>query len=247
MPRRHLNVFTFETMEPRRLLAATTWRIDAGSSDGHVEATGKAWRADDRFTAGIGADGSAAIAGTTEDDLFASHRSGNFAYSLPIRNGRYRVKFLFADPTYSQAGQRTFDVFAERKLILDDFDIAAVTGAANTAVIKTKVVTVSDGRLNLWFQNVKDQAIVSAIEVTRQQPSVAWVDSTPAPLPRFEALGESYNDDLYVFGGFRTDDIRTTARAHRFDSATAQWQEIAPVPVPLTHAAVASDGPSIYL
>src|SRR5688572_6585244 len=96
MPRRHLNVFTFETMEPRRLLAATTWRIDAGSIDGHVEATGKTWRADDRFTAGIGADGSAAIAGTTEDDLFASHRSGNFAYSLPIRNGRYRVKFLFA-------------------------------------------------------------------------------------------------------------------------------------------------------
>ena len=247
---RPFNVFTFEAMEPRRLLAATTWRIDAGSGDGHVEATGKTWRADDRFTAGVNANGNGAIAGTTEDDLFASHRTGNFSYSMPIRNGTYRVKFLFADPTYSQPGQRTFDVFAERRLILDDFDVAAVAGDANTAVIKTKVVTVTDGRLNLWFQNGSGEAMVSAIEVTRQAPSVAtipWVDSTNAPLPRFEALGESYNDDLYVFGGFRTEDIRTTARAHRFDSATAQWQEIAPVPVALTHAAITSDGPNFYL
>ena len=138
-------------------------------------------------------------------------------------------------------------MFAERKLILDDFDIAAVAGAANTAVIKTKVVTVSDGRLNLWFQNEKDQAIVSAIEVTRQVPTVPWVDSTNAPLPRFEALGGTYADDLYVFGGFRTEDIKTTARAHRFDSATAQWQELAPVPVPLTHAGITSDGRYMYL
>src|SRR5688572_13621789 len=145
MPRRHLNVFTFEAMEPRRLLAATTWRIDAGG-DGHVEATGKTWRADDRFTAGVAINAARnAIAATGEDDLFDSHRVGNFSYSMPIRNGQYRVKFLFSDPTHSQAGQRAFDVFAERKLILDDFDIAAVTGAANTAVIKTKVVTVSDG------------------------------------------------------------------------------------------------------
>jgi N-acetylneuraminic acid mutarotase len=76
---------------------------------------------------------------------------------------------------------------------------------------------------------------------------VPWTESTGAPLPRFEALGEVYNDDLYVFGGFQTGDIKTTARAHRFDSASGAWQEIAAVPVPLTHAGVTTDGPSIYL
>ena len=246
MSRRHLNVFTFETMEPRQFLAATTWRIDAGG-DGHVEASGKSWRADDRFTAGVTANGGDAVADTAEDALFNSHRLGNFAYSIPIRSGTYRVKFLFSDPTYARPGQRIFDVFAERKLILDDFDIAAAAGDSNVAITKSKNVTVRDGRLNLWFQNVVGDALVSGIEVTRQAPAVAWVESTSAPLPRFEGQGEVYQDDLYLFGGFRTEDITTTARAHRFDSATGQWEEIAPVPVPLTHAGSTSDGRYMYL
>ena len=52
---------------------------------------------------------------------------------------------------------------------------------------------VRDGRLNLWFQSVKDNAIVSAIEVTRSVPTVPWGDAAAAPLPRFEAMGETYN------------------------------------------------------
>src|SRR3954471_5065350 len=139
MQRRHLNVFTFETMEPRRFLAATTVRIDCGG-DGVAEASGKTWGADDRFTAGTTAGGSANVAGTSEDALFDSRRIGNFSYSIPLRNGTYRVKFLFSDPTFSQAGQRVFDVVAERKLILNDFDIAAAAGDSNTAITKSKTV-----------------------------------------------------------------------------------------------------------
>jgi len=243
---RPLNVFCFETMEPRRLLAATTVRIDSGGA-GHVEASGKTWGADDRFTAGTTAGGSASIAGTSEDALFDSRRIGNFAYSIPLRNGTYRVKFLFSDPTFSRAGQRIFDVVAERKLILDDFDIAAAAGDSSTAITKSKNVTVSDGRLNLWFQNVKDNAIVSGIEVTRAVPTVPWNDAATAPLPRFEAMGESFDDKLYVFAGFKTDDITTTARSHVYNLTSNTWTEIAPVPVPLTHAGSASDGRYIYL
>ena len=244
--RRLLNVFTFETMEPRCFLAATTVRIDSGG-DGHVEASGKTWGADDRFTAGATAGGSANVGGTTEDALFDSRRFGNFAYSIPLRNGTYRVKFLFSDPTFSQAGQRVFDVVAERKLILNNFDIAAAAGDSDTAITKSKTVQVRDGRLNLWFQNVKDNAIVSAIEVTRAVPTVPWGDAATAPLPRFEAMGETYNDKLYVFGGFRNDDITTTARSHTYDLASDKWSELAPVPVPLTHAGTASDGRYIFL
>jgi len=239
-------VFSFEMLEPRRFLAATTVRIDCGG-DGHVEASGKTWGADDRFTAGTIAGGSANVADTSEDALFDSRRIGNFSYSIPLRNGTYRVKFLFSDPTFSQAGQRVFDVVAERKLILNDFDIAAAAGDSNTAITKSKTVQVRDGRLNLWFQNVKNNAIVSAIEVTRSVPSVPWGDAATAPLPRFEAMGETYDDKLYVFGGFKTDDITTTARAHRYDLASDKWTEIAPVPVPLTHAGTTSDGRYIYL
>jgi len=246
MQRRHLDVFSIETLEPRRFLAATTVRIDCGG-DGVVEASGKTWGADDRFTAGATAGGSANVAGTGEDALFDSRRSGNFSYSIPLRNGEYRVKFLFSDPTVSRPGQRTFDVFAERKLILNDFDIAAAAGDSNTAITKNKTVSVRDGRLNLWFQNSVGEAIVSGIEVTRAVPTVPWGDAATAPLPRFEAMGESFDDKLYVFGGFKTDDITTTARSHVYNLTSNTWTEIAPVPVPLTHAGTASDGRFIYL
>ena len=142
------------------MLAATTWRIDAGGV-GHVEASGKTWRADDRFTAGTAAGGSAAVDATAEDALFDSRRVGNFAYSIPIRSGTYRVKFLFSEPTHTRAGERVFDVVAERRLILDNFDIAAAAGDSNVAITKSKNVTVRDGRLNLWFQNVVGEATVS--------------------------------------------------------------------------------------
>src|SRR5688572_13939251 len=241
MSRRRLNVFTLEMMEPRRLMAATIIRVDAGG-DGHVETSGKTWGADRGFTAGTTAGGGGAVAATVEDDLFDSRRFGNFSYSLPIKNGQYRVKFLFSDPVHSAAGQRRFDVFAEKRLILDDFDIAAYAGGANTALVKTAKVTVRDGKLNLWFQNVVDNAIVSAIEVTPLAPSVSWTALGAAPLPRFEAQGQVVGDKLYVFGGFQTDDIKTTARSHVFNYTTGTWSEIAPMPEPISHSATEVDG-----
>src|SRR5215470_13158281 len=107
---------SIELLESRRMLAATTLRIDAGGA-GVTESSGKVWAADRGFTGGSKSGNSAS--------LYDSQRVGDFAYSLPIRNGTYRVKLLFQDAT-SAAGARTFDVRAERKLALNDFDVAAV-------------------------------------------------------------------------------------------------------------------------
>src|SRR5213593_332007 len=110
-----------EPLEPRRLLStATHLRIDAGGA-GVTESSGKMWEADRGFTAGT-------TAGDAHD-LYASRRVGDFSYSLPLRNGTYKVKLLFKDPTHSSAGLRKFDVFAERKIVLNDFDIAAAGGS----------------------------------------------------------------------------------------------------------------------
>src|SRR2546426_1040775 len=94
-----------EKLESRRLLsAATHLRIDAGGA-GVTESSGKMWEADRGFTAG-------AAAGAAHD-LYDSRRVGDFSYSLPIKNGTYKVKLLFKDPTHATAGLRKFDVFAE--------------------------------------------------------------------------------------------------------------------------------------
>src|SRR5438128_5369717 len=154
--------FQCESLEPRRLLAATTIRIDVGNTSTFTESSGKTWQADHGFTGGMTRTDGGDVIGTDSDKLFNTRRFGNFSYSLPIKNGDYKVRLLMMDTIFDSAGHRVFDVFSQKKLVLDNFDIAAVAGAG-TAVTKTFVTTVNDGRLNLWWTSVIENAIVSAI------------------------------------------------------------------------------------
>ena len=234
-----------EPLESRCLLSATTLRIDVGGN-GYVEASGKTWQADRGFTAGTVAITGTDVAGTNSDDLFNTRRYGNFSYSLAIRSGNYRVRLLLMDPT-DVAGQRQFDVFSEKKLVLKDFDIAAA-GGMNAAVTKTFTTEVNDGRLNLWFQNVRDNAIVSAIEVTPIAPAgIQWQQIANAPQAKFESMGDVVNNKLYVFGGFKNAQIQATSQVAVFDPASGTWSTRDNMPKALTHSGTANDGQYIYL
>ena len=235
-----------ESMEPRRLLAASTIRIDVGG-DGHTETSGKVWQADRGFTGGTASSAPFDVAGTSEDALFSSRRFGDFSYSLAIRNGTYKVKLLLADPVHASAGQRRFNVAAEKQWLLNDFDIAAAATSPQALVVKSITTTVSDGRLNLWFDGTTDNALVSAIEILPAVPQIPWTELAAAPMPRFEGQGEVVDNKLFVFGGFATSTITTTAQAHAFDSTTGTWSRLADVPLPMTHSGSASDGALVYL
>ena len=218
------------------MLAATTLRIDAGGG-GVTESSGKVWQADRGFTGGTTSGNS---------DLYASQRSGNFSYSLPIKSGTYKVKLLFRETEHASAGGRKFDVVAERKTVLNDFDIAAAVGM-NTNVSKTVTVNVSDGRLNLWFQSGSDDAILSGIEVKPFVEGIAWRQLTDAPLSKFESMGDVVNGKLYVFGGYKSASIQQTTQVAVYDPATNQWSTRKEMPESLTHSGTASDGNFIYL
>jgi N-acetylneuraminic acid mutarotase len=230
-------MFRLEPLESRCLLAATHLRIDAGGS-GVTEASGKVWAADRGFTGGTTA-GNAA-------NLYDSRRVGEFAYSLPIRSGTYKVKLLFQEPEFSSGGQRTFDVVAERKTILNDFDIAAAVGKS-TPASKTIKVKISDGRLNLWFQGVKSSPILSGIEVTPYVESINWKQMADAPLSKFESMGDVVNGKLYVFGGYKSASIQQTVQVAVYDPAVNKWTTRKDMPESLTHSGTASDGNFIYL
>ncbi len=240
-----MHVAQIESLESRQLLAATTLRIDVGGS-GFVESSGKTWQADRGFTGGTTATAGGDVAGTSSDSLFNTRRFGDFSYSLPIQNGDYRVRLLLMDPSFSSAGQRTFDVFSEKQLILNDFDIAGAAGQ-NTAVTKTFVTKVRDGRLNLWFDSVKDNAIVSAIEVTPFVAGINWKQVADAPQNKFESMGDVVNGKLYVIGGYDNASIKATAQVAAYDPAVDKWTTLADMPEKLTHSGTASDGQYIYL
>lgn len=108
----------------------------------------------------------AAIGNTDFDALYQTERYGNFRYEADVDNGTYDVTLKFAEIYLNGAGQRLFDVKAEGKLVLDNYDIFKEAGGKNLAVDETFRVTVTDGDLDLDFISVRDNAKISGIEIS---------------------------------------------------------------------------------
>jgi parallel beta-helix repeat protein len=151
--------------------------INAGGRAAH------GFAADAYFSGGDTYATSAAIGGTGEDAVYQSERYGDFKYSAAVANGTYEVTLKFAEIYLNGAGQRLFDVRAENQLLLDNFDVFAAAGGKNAAVDRTFQVKVSDGRLDLDFSSVRDNAKVSGIEIVPAGGAAAAPKPTPSPNP----------------------------------------------------------------
>jgi hypothetical protein len=137
--------------------------VNAGGAK-YLGADGTNYQADARFSGGRTDTKVVAITGTTDDPLYQSWRYGNFTYAVPVADGNYLVLLKFADNLWAQAGQRVFNVSMEGKVVLSKLDVAAKVGL-NAAYDVTLPVTVTDGVLNIDFQSVVGNAMVSGIVV----------------------------------------------------------------------------------
>jgi Ca2+-binding RTX toxin-like protein len=125
--------------------------------------SGVTYTADAGFTGGTATDSPFAVAGTDNDPIYYSYRSGtSFSYSLAVPNGSYNLILNFVDPTITAAGQRKFNATVEGHQVLTNFDIFATAGA-KTATSKTFAVTVTGGKLTLSLKSVVGSAILSGI------------------------------------------------------------------------------------
>jgi len=200
----------------------TTLRIETGGSSGYTDTSGRYWSADSGFTGGTVSTGAYAVANTVDDKLYYTRRWGNFTYGRSVTNGAYTLRLHFFDPIYTAAGFRKFDVFAEGAQILNDFDIAA-NGGGKAALVKSFPVTVSDGRLDLSFKSVRENSILSAVELVPagdvpENPPPAPSDPTVDPGIAHVAVGwtDRSNSEL----GFKVE---------RKDGSTGAWHQIATV------------------
>jgi N-acetylneuraminic acid mutarotase len=225
-------------------------RIDAAGSSNYTDASGDVWFSDRYYSGGSKSLGAFNIAGTTDDYFYATRRFGkSFSYGIPVANGTYSVSLLFADESYD-AGGRIFNVSAEGQVVLKNFDIVAKAGKG-VALTETFSVNVIDGKLNLYFGAVKNNATLSAIEVTPlavSQP-ISWQTAAPSPVARAEATGAVVNDKLYVFGGYRVINGAIVAqfRCDVYDPATNTWTRLGDMPENFTHSGIAVDGSIIWL
>uniref|UniRef100_A0A9I9DZK6 non-specific serine/threonine protein kinase n=1 Tax=Cucumis melo TaxID=3656 RepID=A0A9I9DZK6_CUCME len=78
-------------------------------------------------------------------------------FGFCMGNGNYTVSLHFAeimftdDKTFSSLGRRIFDVYLQKKLVLENFNIVDAAGGVGKAVIKKFPVTVVNGTVEIRF------------------------------------------------------------------------------------------------
>ncbi|HEX3356281.1 MAG TPA: kelch repeat-containing protein [Tepidisphaeraceae bacterium] len=93
------------------------------------------------------------------------------------------------------------------------------------------------GSLN-WFKLVPSGATGATQNPT--WPS-AWTRAADSPVARFESYAFSYENKLYVMGGWADSQFDSTTRVDVYDPATNKWTRLADMKAPETHAGMAVD------
>jgi Tol biopolymer transport system component len=141
---------------------------------GFTDSQSRFWEADRGFNTGSASTFASPIANTVDDVLYQTERwdpntTPELQYSFAVPNGTYLVRLHFAenDAKNFGAGRRVFDVDIEGVQRFDNIDVFAEAGA-RTALIKSTLVAVSDGRIDILFRHQTQNPIVDAIEIIGQ-------------------------------------------------------------------------------
>jgi Malectin domain/Purple acid Phosphatase, N-terminal domain/Bacterial Ig domain/Calcineurin-like phosphoesterase/Cadherin domain len=111
------------------------------------------------------------IGGTQDDSLYQTYGFGDFSYAIAVpQAGNYVVQLELIEPFWQAAGSRLFDVALEGSVPtgFNDIDIYALAGGQFQALTLTETVSVTDGTLDVDFNTLVDNSLVSAFAVSRE-------------------------------------------------------------------------------
>ena len=100
--------------------------------------------------------------------VYQTARIANFTYTIPgfTAGASHTVRLHFAETFWTSAGSRIFNVSINGTQVLSNFDIFAAAGAKNKAIIEQFTANAnSSGQYVIQFTTVKDNSLVSGIEV----------------------------------------------------------------------------------
>lgn len=113
------------------------------------------------------------IANTEDPLLFKYFRFGEFRYEIPLANGTYDVTLGFFEPDENTSeGDRIFNVTANGRPALENYDVIAAAGGPQTATTAAFTAEVTDGILTLEFTPVEGEALVSNIRIVQAAGAV---------------------------------------------------------------------------
>jgi hypothetical protein len=135
---------------------------------------GQVWRPDDYFLEGRLSGPTVPPLNSVDPDLFAGERYGHFSYAIPVDTRDHYtlvlhfVEFYFGSGASGNggAGSRVFKVMCNGETLLDNFDIYKEAGTLHE-ITKTfhHLKPSPQGKLNLTFEPIANNATVSGIEV----------------------------------------------------------------------------------
>jgi hypothetical protein len=140
----------------------------------HTDHDGNFWHPDNYFMNGHLSDQRVMTEGSPDPDLFSNERYGHFTYAIPVdTRDRYTLVLHFAEFYFGPhasgvggTGSRIFKVICNGETLLDNFDIYKEVGSLHS-LTKTfyHLKPTAQGKLNLTFEPIQNNATVSGIEV----------------------------------------------------------------------------------
>lgn len=202
--------------------AGNSLRVSCGRTVSYTDRSGQSWAPDRYFQGGSAFDSPRQyVSRTIDPKLFQNGRSGDFSYRIPLPQGNYELQLGFVEPAFGPATpagggeySRTFDVKANGRTLLDDFDIYADANGSNIADTRVfkDISPASDGFLHLEFHSRRGPALVNTIEVVPALPH----HLNPIRIVAQEnfvtlADGVVWSPDVYVSGGVLTSHLTPVA------------------------------------
>ena len=157
------NYFVASSPTPTPTPTPFTLRIDCGSTTSYTDSFGKIWSADAYRTSGAIYRSLTPI-NFTDNELYLTE-AYNFVYQIPLTNGDYIVKLLFAELD-NEAQSRLFTVLFNNQIVLPNYSIFNTVGL-NAPDVQTIPVTITSGALLITTtnQNAARSTKICAIEI----------------------------------------------------------------------------------
>ncbi|MCD9189191.1 MAG: DUF4982 domain-containing protein [Pyrinomonadaceae bacterium] len=158
-------------------LAIDELAVEVGSEAEYLDDQGTLWEADRAYTTGdwgfVGQSETADkrielnILNTSDDPLYQTFRTGFSGYRFDVTDGEYEIELRFAEPFIGKVGERVFNVSANGKSLLENFDLRGESTPLS-AISKTFKIRVNGGKgLSLDFTAATGKTILSALRLRR--------------------------------------------------------------------------------